>query len=128
MLFVSVFQVLTTFVPPAARVGSAFGSVTPQRFGRFVHLHIELVDETWTQPIRPVLRQRVSVRFLLDLRRCLAVPGVTKGHLGKLDVHFQRVIRWPVPPVGNRLLIGCRDVGKVLDIAVIVAVFRRVRW
>lgn len=41
---------------------------------------------------------------------CLELPGVTKGHLGNLDVHLYKVVRWTVPPVSNCLFVGCGDV------------------
>lgn len=44
----------------------------------------------------------------------LLLPGVTQGHLRNLNVHFHRAIRWMVPPVGDSLLIGCRNVWQIL--------------
>lgn len=51
------------------------------------------------------------------------LPAIApQRHLGQLDVQLHRVVRWAVPPVGDRLLVARGDVRQVLPSAVKVSV------
>lgn len=84
-------------------------------------LHLQFVDAFFSlkkkkQKRSPALLPLcVSAAFPPKSNTRSELPGVSQGHLRNLYVHLHRVVGGPVPPVGDRFLIGCRNVGQILE-------------
>lgn len=110
LCFVSISRILATLV---MRLLVCFINIVPWRFHSLVHhhqsLHRQLVTKVKQQRYNSPCKS-VPTAFLLTFDLCLALPMVIKGHFGNMDVHLHWAVRWMVPPVGNCLLISCRNV------------------
>lgn len=123
MLFVFISRIpriLAASVTQSIKVWSVrLTNKIPWRFHSLLRLSLYVLRTAgWS--FMKVRRQKRSLEssFASICLYCLCydllLPGVTQGHLRNLNVHFHRAIRWMVPPVGDSLLIGCRNVWKIL--------------
>lgn len=113
-------RILATLVTQSIKVWSVqLTNKIPWRFHRLLRLSLYVLRTAgWS--FMKVRKQKRSLEssFASICLYCLCydllLPGVTQGHLRNLNVHFHRAIRWMVPPVGDSLLIGCRNVWQIL--------------